>query len=154
MPDVSSMRRTDELQSPAVVELAERARAFLAQHPWCTKISEGYLAWALTPPVAVFFFRLVPARNDIDSEHWVIVGDLPSAYIVCDNAQTWQEALDAYGVEMMKWVEAVRTGSSLAEIIPVNAPPTVEYADMLESRIKFIWEEFVDYPPDTYLTDV
>jgi hypothetical protein len=154
MPDISSMHALDELQSPAVVELAERARAFLAQHPWCTKISEGYLAWALTPPVAVFFFRLVPARNDIDTELWVIVGDLPSAYIVCDNAQTWQEALDAYGVEMMKWVDAVRTGGSLAAIIPVNAPPTIEYANLLESRIKFIWEEFVDQAPETYPSEI
>lgn len=84
---------------------------------------------------------------------WVIVGDLPPAYIVCDNAHTWQEALDAYAVEMMEWVKAVKEGRSIEDVIPVNVPPTVEYADMLESRCNLIWELFVDVDPATLPTD-
>lgn len=150
MPDTSEMISIDGLRAPAVIELAGRADRFLAQHAWCQEITEGYLAWALTPIVGVFFYRILPVRSDVDNELWVVVGDLPTAYLVCDNAQTWQEALDAYGVEMMRWVDAVRNGESLKGIIPVNVSATKEHADMLEKRIKFIWEEFVDQPPGTY----
>jgi hypothetical protein len=142
------------LRGSAVIELARRAHRFLSTFPWCAVITESYLAWALAPQTGVFFFRLVPARPDMDKELWVIVGDLPPAYIVCDNAQTWQEALDAYGVEMMRCVEAVRAGRSVQDLIPVNAPPTAQYADMLETRIKLIWELFVDVPPETLPTDM
>jgi hypothetical protein len=153
MLDLSTMRPIEQLESPAVLKLADEAQRFLTQQRWCKNITAGHLAWALTPPVAVFYFRVIPVRPEIDSELWVIVGDLPPAYIVCDNATNWQEALDAYGVEMQKWVDAVRAGNSVDNLIPVNVPRTNEYADMLESRIKFIWEEFVDKPIDTYPTE-
>ena len=142
-----------DLRTEAVVDLAERAERFLSRNHWCEAIAEGYLAWALAPLASAFFFRIVPAREDVDRELWVIVGDLPPAYIVCDNAETWQEALDAYGVEMMRWVDAVREGRSVADLIPVNVEATLEYADMLESRVKLIWELFVDAPTETLPTD-
>lgn len=153
MPDLSAMIPVDELQSKAVIELARRAEKFLAGHAWCKAISERYLAWALAPQIGVFFFCILPAREGIDTELWVIVGDLPPAYIVCDNAHNWQEALDAYGVEMMRWVEAVHQGRSIEDLIPVNAEPTIENADMLEQRVKLIWELFVDVAPATLPTD-
>ncbi|MDQ2799460.1 MAG: hypothetical protein M3Y13_07450 [Armatimonadota bacterium] len=153
MPNVSSMIPTSDLQGQAVIELARRAEQFLAGHRWCKSISERYLAWALAPQTGVFFFRLIPAYKGVDKELWVIIGDLPPAYIVCDKAQSWQEALDAYGVEMMKWVEAVRNGRSITKLIPVNAEPTSEYANMLETRIKLIWKLIVDVPPETLPSD-
>src|SRR4051812_27877382 len=113
-----------DLHSSAVVELAGRAERFLTAHRWCKAIAERYLAWALAPQVGVFFFRIVPTREGVDHELSVIVGDVPPAYIVCDNAETWQEALDAYGVEMMSWVEAVREGRNVTDLIPVNVEPT------------------------------
>ncbi len=48
------------------------------------------------------------------------MGDVSPAYIVYDKAATWQEALDVYGVEMMKCVGAVREGRSVSEFIPVD----------------------------------
>lgn len=154
VPDVATMIPVSDLRSPAVVELARRAERFLAGHRWCTAIAERYLAWALAPQAGVFFFRIIPASESVDRELWVIVGDLPPAYIVCDNAHDWQQALDAYEVEMMSWVGAVREGRSVADIIPVNVEPTPEHADMLESRVKLIWELFVDVPPETLPADV
>jgi hypothetical protein len=143
-----------ELINPDVVDLARRATHFLKRQKWCIDIKEGYLAWALSPIVGVFLVRLVPSRPEIDSELWVVVGDLPPAYLVCDAAENWRQALDAYGVEMMRWIDAVRAGKPLDNVIPVNVPPTLEYADKLEGRIKFLWEKIVDAPSDTYLTDV
>jgi hypothetical protein len=143
-----------KIRNDEVRNMALRAQRFLASHRWCAEITEGYLAWALADKCGVFFFRLIPSRPEVDRELWVIVGDIPPAYIVCDNARTWQEALDAYGVEMMKWVDAVREGQSVEGLIPVNAPATAEYAEMLCTRIEMIREMFVDVPPETMPTDL
>jgi hypothetical protein len=153
MPDISAMIPVAKLFGPEVIELAKEAESFLAGQRWCKTITGRYLAWALAPKVGVFYFQLEPVRNGDDKELWVIVGDLPPAYIVCDNAQTWQQALDAYAVEMMEWVKAVREGRSVDNVIPVNVPPNLEYADMLETRCNLIWEMFVDVPPESLPTD-
>ncbi len=148
MPDTATMIPIGKLRGRAVRELAQEARQFLKSFEWCKRIVRGYLAWAVAPCVGVFFFRLVPARTVVDRELWIVVGDLPPAYLVCDDAQTFQEALDCYGTEMMEWVKAGRKRRSLKKVIPVNAPPTPEYANMLESRIKFIRKHFVDVSPE------
>jgi len=151
--DTSEMIPVADLKSPGVIEMANRAERFLAGHRWCKRIVAGWLAWALVDKAAVFFFRLEPVRDGIDTELWVIVGDLPPAYLVCDNAHTWQKALDAYAVEMMDWVQAVRDGRGVEAVIPVNAPSTEEYADMLQRRCNLIWKLFVDVDPSTLPTD-
>ena len=74
---------------------------------------------------------------------WVIVGDVPSAYLVCDSAPTWREALESYIFEMEKWVAAVRGGDSLGNVIPVGAEPTLEHAEMLATRLQFIRDEIL-----------
>ena len=44
---------------------------------------------------------------------------------------------------MREWVEAVKAGNSIQDLIPVNAPPTIGNADDLERRLKFIEEHVV-----------
>ena len=39
---------------------------------------------------------------------------------------------------MRRWVEAVRAGGSLDDVIPVNAPPTSGNADDLAGRLGFL----------------
>jgi len=74
----------------------------------------------------------------------VIVGDLPSAYLVTDDAPTSEEALQA-DIELMdEWVEAVKQGKSVDDLIPVNAPATAAIAAMLESRLRFLQERVLD----------
>src|SRR5262245_17713277 len=124
MPDTSTMVPFSEIGDEDEVALSQKAEAFLASQKWCKTITQRFLAWNLADKIGVFYFRLEPIREGIDNELWVIVGDLPPAYLVCDNAKDCLEALDAYGVEMMKWVKAVREGQSTSEVIPVNAPPT------------------------------
>jgi hypothetical protein len=68
----------------------------------------------------------------------VIVGDLPPAYIVTEENPTPAAALEAYIDEMMDWVSAVEQGDSTEELIPVNAPATIEYAKQLRNRLEFL----------------
>jgi hypothetical protein len=99
--------------------------------------------------IGVFLFEFEPARPGVDDRLWVVVGDLPPAYLVCDHASTWQEALGAYVDEMRRWVKAVQEGSGLEDVIPVNAAPTTEHAGLLETRLDFVEENFINVPLDS-----
>ena len=141
------------ISDPGVAEFGREAQDFLSGKPWCKKVGEGYLAWAIAGVVGVFLFRLIPTRDDVDETLWVVVGDLPPAYLVCDNAADWHQALECYCREMQKWVTAVTRGTSLDSVIPVNAPPTLEYATMLESRLRFIRDRIVNASPQKWESD-
>ena len=128
----------DQIQNPEVAEYAAEATRFLASQHWCRAVVSTHLAWAVAGVLGVFLCKLVPKSADVDDALWVIVGDLPPAYLVCDDAPDWRGALEAYVYEMDRWVAAVRDGSSLDDVIPVEVDPTREHADMLDSRLKFI----------------
>jgi hypothetical protein len=36
--------------------------------------------------VVVFLFEIIPSREDVDDKVWLIVGDLPPAYITAEDA--------------------------------------------------------------------
>lgn len=79
----------------------------------------------------------------MDSWVWVIVGDVPPAYITCEDAKNPYEALDAYMGAMEEWVRAAQTGESVADLIPVNVPATPANAAMLDRRPKLIDEQIL-----------
>lgn len=137
------MISVDQIKDPEVAELAQRARAFLLSHAWCRSITSAHLAWAIAGVVGVFRLKLVPARSDIDDTLWVIVGDLPPSYLVCDEAPSWREALEGYVYEMRRWVHAVRKGEPLTDVIPVNVEPTLSWADELDARLSFITDRIL-----------
>jgi hypothetical protein len=80
-----------------------------------------------------------------------VVGDLPSAYLVTDNAPNPACALDAYICEMGRWVTAVKEGKSVVGLIPVNVAPSVEYAKRLEWRLNFLDREILSEYKDDLL---
>lgn len=127
-----------------VAELSRRASEYLLSQSWCRGILSSHLGWAVAGVVGVFLFEIDPARSGIDKELWVVVGDVPSAYLVYEGNPTWRDALGAYVEEMRKWVVAVRDGTPLLlDIIPVAAAPTTEHAQMLESRLDFLANEIL-----------
>jgi hypothetical protein len=83
-------------------------------------------------------FQISPARQDVDEWVWVIVGDLPPAYITCEDSPNPACALDAYIGAMSEWVVAASSRSSVVELIPVNVEPSKENAERLRLRLKFI----------------
>ena len=139
----------NENQNAEVKALADRAVSFLASQKWCTRVVGCQAAFVALGVLGVFLLRLIPNRTAVDNRLWVVVGDVPPAYLVCDKAPDWQQALAGYVEEMREWVHAVRSGSSLEGVIPVNAPRTPKYADMLESRLDFIEANFVNIPAES-----
>lgn len=124
--------------------LAIEAKEFILSKKWCRKVCHLSIGMGFEGIVGVFFVEIEPTRDDIDKSLWVVVGDLPPAYLVCDNSPDAVAALEGYIEEMRRWVDAVRRGISVHDMIPVNASPTSEYADLLEKRLNFLERELLE----------
>ncbi len=148
----------EDAEDDALVrELIERARSYLAGFDWCSAIVECYLGdIAVGGVVAVLLFRIVPVRERVDEWLWVVVGDLPPAYLVLGDAPNPASALDAYIGEMERWIEAVKQGEPVDGLIPVDThdgserlAPTAELADAIEIRLRFLDSKILaDYADD------
>jgi hypothetical protein len=135
-----------------VAALTSEARQFLARQRWCARVERVTPVFAIAGVLGVFRCSLVPSQPDADVMVWVVVGDLPPA--VHEPGDTWQDALRGYVEEMDLWVAAARAGASLADVIPVAAPPTPENAALLASRLDFIRTRLGDVDPDSIEGDV
>ncbi|TPM38144.1 hypothetical protein [Mesorhizobium sp. B2-3-4] len=149
-PDLNSVKPLapdDRRWSVEFRDARRRARRYLESHNWVSAIKGEYLGYRLDGVIYVFLFEFLPAEPDVPSWTWVIIGDVPSAYISCHHAKTPYVALDGYIGAMEEWVEAAREGNSVEDIIPVNVPATPAYAEMLASRLKFIDEQILPLLP-------
>jgi len=119
-------------------EMAEQTREFVSSQKWCGHVDSLYLAYGIGGVVGIFLVELTPSQRDADPWLWVIVGDLPPAYLVTEGNPTAADALDGYLYEMTRWVKAVEQGQSVEDLIPVNVPPTVDSANQLRGRLEFL----------------
>ena len=147
IPSTTDMIRVSDLTDEEDIALARKATDFLTAFRWCASVKESFLAFDCGYILGVFLFRIEPRLLGVDDTLWIVVGDVPSAFLVCDDAPDWHRALQCYVREMQRWVGAVRSGSGLDGIIPVRVSPTPEHADMLASRLKFIQDHFIDDKP-------
>lgn len=141
------MTPVSDLTDNEDIALAQKATQFLTSFRWCAGVRESYLAFDSGYIIGVFLFRIEPRLLGVDEILWVVVGDGPPAFLVCDNAPDWHSALQCYVREMRRWVNAVLAGDELEGIIPVNVSPTLEHAEMLSSRLGFIQDHFIDEKP-------
>jgi hypothetical protein len=146
-PDTTDLTQVSALTDDEQIALARKATNFLTAFRWCSRVKESFLAFDVGYVLGVFLFHIEPRLIGVDDTYWVIVGDVPPAYLVCDDAPDWVGALRAYVYEMQRWVEAVRLDGSLDGIIPVNVSPTIEHAEMLSSRLGFIQDHLIDGKP-------
>jgi len=114
------------------------AKAFMTGFDWCHGLQTLHVGVAIPGVVAVFLAQIVPGRDDVDEWLWVVVGDLPPAYLVVDDAPDSKEALRRYIELMAAWVAAARAGQPTGDLIPVNVNPTPEAAEALASRLRFL----------------
>lgn len=132
----------------ASLELLSRdARGYIESFHWAPPLADLLLAFGIAPKIGLFLARftmpIAGKASQGDNELWIVVGDLPSAYFVIDDAYTPADALEAYCELMMEWIAAVITGRDLSQSYPVEAEPTMEHAEMLESRIEFVREKLI-----------
>lgn len=145
-PDVDALSEIewdDEEDMSLYKAMVTRARSFLEGFGWCSGVRALYGGMAVPGIVAVFFAEITPGEAGVDQTLWVVVGDLPPAYLVVDRAPNSKAALTIYIENMRRWVDAVRAGEPTRGLIPVNAEATTESADMLASRLDFLEREIV-----------
>lgn len=132
-----------------VVGMFDEASNYLRSFDWCLGIKEAFLGIGIPGVVAVFLVRIVPAGPNIDEWLWTVVGDVPPAYLVTEQAPNPASALDAYIGEMQEWVKAAKSGRSVDELIPVNVLPNAENAAALERRLELLDRMVLSqYPED------
>lgn len=143
-PDKSRMIRAadlvgeDKSETSELKALVDQAKRFLIGFDWCSEVEEVYSGIAVPGVIGVFLMQIVPAFQDVDDQLWAVVGDVPPAYLVTDEAPNAPRALELYLGLMQEWIDAVKAGRPVEDLIPVNAPPTEEAAQMLQSRLNFL----------------
>lgn len=141
-----SIRGEDSEETVELRQMLKNAKLYISSFDWCPDIDKVFLGFGIGGVIAVFLFRFVqPIGEEKDDVLWVIEGDLPSAYLVTDDAPTPRAALQIYCELMEDWVAAVKTGSSLETVFPVRAKADNENAIMLERRISFIRNKILPY---------
>lgn len=128
------------LLSKDICNALKNAVEFIKFYNWCEEIESSYFGYGADGIIYLFLFKIKSIRVDVDPWIWVIVGDVPPAYLTCDSASNPYEALDSYLGAMEEWVEAAMSGCSVANLIPVNVPATRENAEMLKKRLVFLDE--------------
>ena len=141
---IAEMHGEDEAETSELEQLLREARAYLGSFAWCDAIEEEYFGIGIVPIVGVFLFRIRP-KGDGDDWLWVIVGDLPSAYLVTDRASSPALALEVYCELMDDWIQAVRRNEDMRNVFPISATPSADNADLLAKRIVFLRKKIIPF---------
>ena len=143
MIDINDIKVSDIEFADEVYNLALEAKEFLTNQKWCKKVKRvlfdrgwGYL-------LCIFYCEIEPKGEGVDNAVWIIVGDIPSAYIDVESAKDGEEALKCYVDIMEDWVNTIKKGKSVDDCYPVKVLPTPENATMLETRLRLIKEEML-----------
>jgi len=102
--------------------LVKRANEFLDGFAWAQRLKNLRVAHLVPGAFGLFVIELSPLSPGIDQYIWVVVGDLPPAYLSSEYTESPREALDGYMGEMQAWAEAVEKGKPIDVLIPVNGP--------------------------------
>ena len=140
---ITHMTGDDQEDTSLLIKLSMRAETYLLSHNWCRSIIEAYYGMGIGGVYARFLYRIIPITPHVDEWLWVLIGDIPPAYLVLDDCSNPALALEGYIQEMRLWVEAVRSNSPVADLIPVNVAPTVESANILSRRLDFLEKEIL-----------
>ena len=141
----SEMEGEDDDETRQLRKMEQTARQFIGDFDWCSEVRAFYYGAGIGDVVAVFLAHIRPAQDSVDEYLWIVVGDLPSAYLVTDDCSNPKEALEGYIWEMRKWVTLAAQGQSSDEVIPVNVPATPGWAEALGPRLDFLEQKIIPH---------
>ena len=145
MTPIEKIAQSNIEHADEVVDLSKRAKDYLGSMAWCNGIIGGWLAYASGYIIGVFYFEIMPSRKDAPRFVWVIVGDIPPAYLDVESCPNAKEAVEGYVGEMQEWIDRVLQGRPLDDsVIPVNVPAEAKWAEALQTRLKLIREIFLN----------
>src|SRR5258708_29803823 len=132
---VQSMTGDDEEDTMLLRAMSQEATAYLRSFGWCGDVLGSFFGGGVGGIFAVFLFHIRPLRPEVGPWIWVVVGDVPPAYLPIEDAASAAEAFKTYLCGMRKWVALAREGRGGAAddgIPPVVVPATPGWAAGLE----------------------
>ncbi len=121
------------------------AKKFILSFHWCAEVEDAYFGFGIGGVIAIFLLKIIPKDISTDKYLWVIVGGMPPVYLDTFNTNNCYKALYGYLELLKEWIEAVKSGSSLKDLIEINVPATMEWAMLLQNRITFIEDNILKY---------
>ena len=148
VPDVvpvEQMSGDDDEETALLRGMLEQAKNYIQSFSWCDSIISSYFAGGVGKVFAIFLFKINSARRDVDPWEWIFVGDMPPVYLPLEDAPSKLAAFETYLDGMGRWVAVTREGREPQPedcCPPVNVPPTPEWAEKLDGRLRTLSEEF------------
>jgi len=141
---IENIAGDDQEDTRLLRQMALDARDYLASFSWCREIYESYFGGGVGGIFAVFLFHIHPANPEVDPWIWIVVGDIPSAYLPLSDAGSPHEVFEKYIDGMRRWIKAACNGDQKAatspDVPPMNLPATPEWAERLKGRLDGISE--------------
>lgn len=131
----------DEEDTKLLRNMAVAADEYIRSFAWCRTVSRSFFVGGVGEIFAIFLFDIAPARPEIDRWIWIVIGDIPPAYLPLADARSPIEVFNTYVQGMMKWVQLARQGKQGTPedgVPPVNVPATPERAETLERRLHLL----------------
>jgi hypothetical protein len=125
-------------------DMAVKAWNYVTAFNWCPPITGTWFAGGIGGVAALFLFEFETTIDGIGDRVWVVVGDLPSAYVATD-ADNPRTAFDSYCTRMDDWIEAVTVTKDFSNVFPVEAAQTKVSADALRLRLDFLRREIIPF---------
>jgi len=118
--------------------MSEDAKQYISSFRWCETILSSYFGGGVGGIFAIFFFHIRPTSFDVAPWIWIVVGDIPSAYLPVTDCESPAEVFRSYLPGMNRWVEFARKGQNGTPeqgVPPVNVPATPEWAERLNQKL-------------------
>lgn len=141
----------DEEETRLLNMMAAEARQYILGFRWTPRKFQCEFVWGIGGIFALFLLRFDELIGGTDDRLWVVVGDLPSAYMVVEPDDSAHEAAERYCELMADWCDAVTSKSDLTEVYPVRSAPTAANVDLLRRRLDFIRGDFLKDMPSTII---
>ena len=128
----------DEQDTVLLRKMSEDAKQYISSFRWCETILSSYFGGGVGGIFAVFFFHIRPSRSDVAPWIWIVVGDIPSAYLPISDCESPAEVFRTYMRGMNRWVELARKGlhgTPEQGVPPVSLPATPEWAERLTQKL-------------------
>src|SRR5882757_9396327 len=128
----------DEQDTILLRKMSEDAKQYISSFRWCETILSSYFGGGVGGIFAVFFFHIRPSHSDVAPWIWIVVGDIPSAYLPVTDCESPAEVLRSYLRGMNRWVELARKGQNGTPdqgVPPVRVPATPEWAERLNKKL-------------------
>ena len=128
----------DEQDTRLLHDMLRGAREYISSFSWCSTILSAHFAGGFGGIFAIFFFNIRPNRTGVDPWIWIIIGDIPPAYLPITDCISVTEVFRTYIAGMKKWVELAKNGTSGTPeqgVPPVDLPASPENAEIIDRRL-------------------